>query len=172
MTVQIWLRPGSRDLAAFARFAADEKSLPPPPPPPPRAAPPAPPLPSPVGVEAEEMNLRNLAVRDLAGASKGKAIYFEKEGSRAKSTLKLKKGAYQLQVHLQSRKPATELVTVKLAGKEFRLQSDPSGKLAPGTLRDAGKLRIDVPHDGDFELRLEFAAKDVLVDRVELLPTP
>jgi hypothetical protein len=191
MLIEAWLRSGSRDRVEFARLARDEKALPkrsaPPPPPPPvvAAPPPAPPKPPPppsppapavkpaaaaVVVEAEEMNLRDVVALDLPGAGKGKAIHFTKPGSRAKAMVDLKKGAYEIQVFMQGRQKTREAVTVRLAGREYRLSQDKKDTLAPGVPRDKPRAEIEIPKDEDYELRIEFAEADVLVDRVVFVP--
>ncbi len=175
MMVQAWLKEGGADQAAFARFALDEKSLPKPPPPPPPPIPvnpPPPPVPlaAAVTLEAEEMNLREVVVKELAGASQGKAIFFEKPGSRAKATVKLGKGTWAVRLDMQGRTTVHDAVVLRLAGREYRIYQDQWGKLAAGRVRDLPRLLVDVPGDGDYELRLEFAETDVYVDRVVLAP--
>jgi hypothetical protein len=118
-------------------------------------------------VEAEEMELRGLAVKELG---KAKAVYFAEPGGRAKKTVKLKKGKYDLHVFMQGSKAQHDTVLVKLAGREFRLGQEKWNTLAPGVLREKGSLEIEIPNEGDFELRIEFAESEVHVDRVVLAP--
>jgi hypothetical protein len=167
MLAQVWLANPAGDRAAFARFARDEKALPRPPAPPPPPPPPAGPA---ISLEAEEMNLRDVSARELAGASRGKAILFDRPGSRAKATVKLKKGAYEIEVVMQGRKASHDTVTLRIAGREFRLRQEQWGSLAPAKPRDRARAAVEIPKDAEYELRVEFAEPDVWVDRVVLLP--
>ena len=127
-------------------------------------------LPVPVALEAEEMDLRGIAVRELKDASRGKALHFTQPGSRAKRSVDLRSGAYELQVVLQAPKANEDAVVVRLAGKEFRLRPEKEGALAPGRLRDRPTVRVEIPEEEDYEIRIEFAQADVWVDRVLLVP--
>jgi hypothetical protein len=139
---------------------------------PPVAPPVTPPvMPPAVGVvtlEVETFKLDEAEVRDLAGASGGKAVLFNSETSGAETSVPLKKGTYEVTLYMQGADEDHDAVYLSVAGIENRLYADEWGRVVVGAVPDQERFTVAVPKDGPCKVVLLAAETDVYLDRVVL----
>ena len=155
--VSIWLLKGTRDTAARAVFRLEEKK---------KTSPVVRLEGSEVTLEVESFELEGLESRTLAGASGGKAVFFGQ--GRASKELRLARGVYEVEVHLQSESDQHDAVYFNFDRQEYRFYQNSWGRLSPARIWGAYPPLVNVERDGVYRLALETAETRVLVDRVVL----
>lgn len=124
-----------------------------------------------IAFEIEQFTrLENVDVKDLPGASGGKAVLFSKPGGKARLYPRLPKGKYELRLSMQGRATNHDAVTVNVAGQQFRYTQDQWGKVADGRVKDVPRAFVEIPAEGEQRIALDFAETDVYVDRLVLVP--
>ncbi len=159
LLASIWLKEGSRDEAVRVEFRRHEAP-----------APEVRPLPRASGIgtvlEVESFEIDGGEVRDLAGAGGGKAVYFARPGGRARGGVRLDRGIYEFEVHLQGRSVDHDAVYLTVDRQEYRFYQDAWGRVAPGKVLGAGQALFEIPGDGSHQIVLEAAESEIHVDRV------
>jgi len=120
-------------------------------------------------LEAETLTLSGCKVAALKGASGGKAVLMMAEGDQVTATVALKKGAYKVVLVMQGESDEEDAVYLTVgAGEKRRMWTSGRGALADavqmGDEQPFIELKID--KDGPVEVKLEFAEKNVQVDRI------
>jgi len=118
-------------------------------------------------LEVESFTLKDATAKDLAGASGGKAVLFDKaDESTATKEVQLKAGKYEAVVYVQAADEDTDAFYLTVGGEESRLFPEEYGKVLP-----AKAVAFEVKADGavKFELRASEEA-GLLLDRVVIRP--
>jgi hypothetical protein len=121
-------------------------------------------------LEAEEFKLTNVKVKDVKGASRGKAILLMTEDGKAETTVRIAKGTYRVEVYMQGQDGSSDAVQVSVAGIEMRFFDGDYGKIRLGATN--GDDEVEIKKDGDYPVVISWAEPDVLVDRVVLKRKP
>jgi len=114
-------------------------------------------------LEVEAFKLDEAEVKDLAGASGGKAVLFGSETSGAETAVPLKKGTYQVTLYMQGGDSDHDAVYLSVAGVEYRLFPDEAGKVMA-----VESFTVQVTKDGPVKVILLAAETDVYLDKVVL----
>jgi hypothetical protein len=114
-------------------------------------------------LEAESFDLEKADVKELAGASGGKAVFFQHADGQASTSVKLAKGRYEVVVRMQAPDPESDAFYLTLAGTEERLYPEDHKKLCT-----TGKMTVSVSRDGPCALKIEPAESGFYIDRVEI----
>jgi hypothetical protein len=133
----------------------------------PKPVAPVAPLAGEVVLEVESFTLKNATVKDLAGASGGKAVLFDKaEESSATKEVQLKAGKYEAVVYVQAADEDTDAFYLTVGGEESRLFPEEYGKVLP-----AKAVAFEVKADGAVKLELKASEEaGMLLDRVVIKP--
>ena len=118
-------------------------------------------------LEVESFALKGATVANLAGASGGKAVLFEKpdESSATKEVL-LKAGKYEALVYMQAEGEGKNAFYLKVNGEEARVFPEDYGRLLP-TL----PLAFTVKADGLVKIELQASEEaGMWLDRVVIRP--
>ena len=115
-------------------------------------------------LEMEEATLTKAAVKDLAGASGGKAVLLTDESSEVTVTANLKKGAYEVTFYGVAPSYDEDAFYVRIGdGEEMRLVISDIAKLLPSK-----PVKFSVDKDGPCKILISFAEENVQLDRVEI----
>ena len=112
-------------------------------------------------LEVETFTLEDATVKDLQGATGGKAVLFDKETSSAKTTVTLKKGNYEVTVFVQGVDPDHDAFFLSVAGEESRLFPAEYGKVVA-----ADPVKVEVKQDGAVAIALAAAETGLYLDKV------
>jgi len=116
-----------------------------------------------VTLEVEAFKLDEAEVKDLAGASGGKAVLFGSETSGAETAVPLTKGTYQVTLYMQGADEDRDAVYLSVAGIENRLFAQEWGKVFA-----CETVTVVVAKDGPVKVVLLAAETDVYLDKVVL----
>jgi len=118
-------------------------------------------------LEAESFTLKDAGVKELAGASGGKAVLFDKEdASSATKEVELKAGKYEAVVYVQAPDADKDAFYLVINGEENRLFPEEYGKVLP-----TKAAAFEVKKDGAVKLELKASEETGLfVDRVVIKP--
>jgi hypothetical protein len=114
-------------------------------------------------VEGESFLLERVQLRELKGASGGKAVLFDYLDGFAKRTVKLKPGSYEVMAYIYAPHREADAFFMKLAGSYERICADKKQEVSTCT-----KMTVKVDKPGGYELRLEPAETNFMIDRVEI----
>ena len=134
-----------------------------------KAAPVVTPEPGQTVLEAETLKLSGCKVAALKGASGGKAVLMMAEADRATGAVTLKKGTYQVVLFVQGESDEEDAVYLSIGGGEQRrMWTSGRGELAKAVQMGSEDPFIEVEIDkaGPVEVKLEFAEKNVHIDRI------
>ena len=117
-------------------------------------------------VELEKFTLAKWEVKNLEGASGGKAVLLVDEAGQAETTVELKAGTYDLVVYglAPSYEGDAFYVRVGPQAEERRVIKDIK-QLLP-----CEPLRFTMAKDGPCKVLITFAEENLLLDRVEIRP--
>ena len=120
-------------------------------------------------LEAEALTLTDAAVKELADASGGRAVFFGKQTSTAKGRIHLKRGGYQILVYMQSPdgKHDAFYLTVKDRRIRFFQAMDEDGNWVRNTIRPTESNGLVIDRDGPVPITLETAETGFYIDRIE-----
>jgi len=127
---------------------------------------PATPVGGEVVLEVKSFTLKDAEVKDLAGASGGKAVLFGKEEASATKEVALKAGKYEAVVYLQAADGDHDAFYLVINGEENRLFPEDYGKVLP-----AKAVAFEVKADGAVKVELKASEETgMFLDRVVIRP--
>ena len=129
----------------------------------PAPVPPKPALLEETTLEVETFKLDEAEVKDLAGASGGKAVLFASETAGAETVVPLKKGTYEVTLYAQGSDEDHDAVYLSVAGIENRVYTPEWGKVVA-----CEPVVVVVPKDGPCKVVLLAAETGVYLDKVVL----
>ena len=125
-------------------------------------------LPSEVALEVEDFTkLDEAEVKDLVGASGGKAVLFDSEISGAETSVLLTKGTWEVTLHMQGGDSEHDAVYLSVAGIEERLFPEEADKVMA-----VESFSVQVTKDGLVKVVLLAAETGVYLDKVVLKKAP
>jgi len=107
--------------------------------------------------------LEEAQVKDLAGASGGKAVFFDSETSAAETSVPLTKGTWEVTLFMQGTDEDQDAVYLDVAGTEQRLFPQDYGKVMA-----VEPFTVEVAKDGAVKVVLMAAETGVYLDKVVL----
>jgi len=125
------------------------------------------PLAGEIVLEVESFTLKDAAVKELAGASGGKAVLFDKEdASSATKEVVLKAGKYEAVVYVQAPDADKDAFYLVINGEENRLFPEDYGKVLP-----TQAAAFEVKKDGAVKVELKASEETgMYLDRVVIKP--
>ena len=128
---------------------------------------PATPVGGEVVLEVKSFTLKDAEVKDLAGASGGKAVLFDKEdASSATKEVVLKAGKYEAVVYVQAPDADKDAFYLVINGEENRLFPEDYGKVLP-----TQAAAFEVKKDGAVKVELKASEETgMYLDRVVIKP--
>jgi len=121
-----------------------------------------------VALEVENFTkLDEAEVKDLAGASGGKAVLFDSEISGAETSVLLTKGTWEVTLHMQGGDSEHDAVYLSVAGIEERLFPEEADKVMA-----VESFTVQVTKDGPVKVVLLAAETGVYLDKVVLKKAP
>jgi len=116
-----------------------------------------------ITLEVEKFKLDEAEVKDLAGASGGKAVLFDSEMSAAETSVSLTGGTYEITLHMQGGDDEHDAVYISVAGIEIRTYPEERDKVMA-----VEPFTVQVTRDGPVKVVIMAAETGVYLDKVVL----